>query len=847
MIWKLTISLCCLTGNVITGDIVENSVDSVDSFEIPIIPDLTQFLKADLKYNESHLESRSVLGGSDDIKNDSDNESDCTFDEFEDSDYEPSESDEPSLSDDSGSESGEDDGIPLSPVTGSVAVPSRDPNSHCSNSLSVEFSSTNMVQLDNVSEDDTVEMTVGCADVADMVTTDVEDANSELKITVMTTNNIGGRKYDKRAFCFFCGAPQSKLPRHLSLKHGTETMVVEWINEIDKGKKCRQLLKIRNLGNHKHNKQVLEKGEGEFIVLHRPKDLADHRDYVPCRFCYGYLAKQAIWKHGCPLAPKAGDGTKLSRLRKAGSSLAKVVPVKTTTAFAGLLNGMRQDEIGHLASNDLLILQLGQRLCSKFSGNLEQFHYIRSKMRHVAKLLMVLRKTSAEMNTCISDFIVPTKFRAVVAAAQECAGLNATSSEYEAPSAAMKSGGVLRRLAEIKQSNALERGDAETAELCCQFLKLCDVNWSTEVSSVASRNITERKRNGVLYMPLTEDVMKLNGYLVSEAQRLSLLATSSSESYATLAQVVLAKVIVFNRKRQGEVSKVTVQDYMKKSKADNTDIGLALTDFERALLKTLERMEIRGKRERTVPILLTEEMISWIDKLLEARASFVPASNKYLFASCGEQSHFRGSDALRKFALLSQAKRPHLLTSTKLRKNVASMAQVLSLKHHELDSLATFMGHDIRVHAEFYRMPLDVVQIARISKIFLAAEQGKISQFAGKELADISIDPCEAVEESSDADESSDKEDTGENECDASERPESEQDFQPNLMKRSRTMTNRKRWSEAEKDAVRSHFASDILQQKLPGKSAIEEFLKKTGINRPWTKVKDHIRNTYLH
>jgi hypothetical protein len=781
----------CATGNIVIEEIIDNSVDSTGFNEVQqqSVPDIMQFLAADLNNNQSEVFPKADSDV--DIDDVADTRSDC------DSDYVPSKSEESS---DSDRDSDDEREIAFSPVAASPDVE--------------------------------------------------EESSSVSKITVtMTDNTEHGRKYDKRAYCYFCGLSQSKLPRHLRNKHGTESLVANWLSETDEHKKELHLLKLRNLGNHSHNVQVIDRGEGEFVVTHRPKQESDYRKYVHCRFCYAYLVKGAIWKHSCPLAPKAKDGAKLRKLRKAGSDLAKNLPGETTVAFAGLLNGMRQDETGQLASKDSLILQLGQRLCSKFGGNSEQFHYIRSKMRHLANLLLALRKKSSEMNASMSDFIVPTKFRMVLDAAKECAGLNESASEYAAPSAAMKSGGILRRLTEIKQANALERGDTETAELCCQFMKLCDVNWSTEVSSVASRNLTDRKRSGVLYMPLTEDVVALNEFLVSEARRLLPTVTSSSESYASMTQTVMAKIIIFNRKRQGEVSKVTLQDYMKKGKADSSDVELALTDFERALLKTLVRMEIKGKRGRTVPILLTEEMLSWTDRLIEARSAFVPASNEYLFASLGPKSHFRGSDALRKFALLCHAKKPHLLTSTKLRKNVASMAQVLSLKEHELENLASFMGHDIRIHAQFYRMPLDVVQIARVSKIFLAAEQGRIAEFAGKELADISLD--DAVVEG----ESGSETDVNEvDECESSASdatadniPEVGSSESTQTLKRNRTIGSRKPWSEVEKNAVRSHFASYILQNKLPGKTAIEEFLKKSGIDRPWTKIKDYIRNSYLH
>lgn len=62
------------------------------------------------------------------------------------------------------------------------------------------------------------------------------------------------------------------------------------------------------------------------------------------------------------------------------------------------------------------------------------------------------------------------------------------------------------------------------------------------------------------------------------------------------------------------MSKITVVDYHKKIKADaSQDMMLALSEFERGLLQTLERIEIRGKRGRTVPVLLSEEMNEWIE------------------------------------------------------------------------------------------------------------------------------------------------------------------------------------------------------------------------------------------
>jgi len=48
------------------------------------------------------------------------------------------------------------------------------------------------------------------------------------------------------------------------------------------------------------------------------------------------------------------------------------------------------------------------------------------------------------------------------------------------------------------------------------------------------------------------------------------------------------------------------------------------------------------------------------------------------------------------------------------------MSQILNLKKNELDQLAQFMGHDIRIYREYYRLPNDVVQAAQVVKVLLS-------------------------------------------------------------------------------------------------------------------------------
>lgn len=112
-----------------------------------------------------------------------------------------------------------------------------------------------------------------------------------------------------------------------------------------------------------------------------------------------------------------------------------------------------------------------------------------------------------------------------------------------------------------------------------------------------------------------------------------------------------------------------------------------------------------------------------------------------MFARPKALTHIRGSDVVRQITQSCGAKQPEALCSTKLRKHMATMSKILNLKDNEMDNLADFLGHDIRVHREYYRLPEGTLQLAKISKVLMAMERGQLSDFKGRNLDEINIDP----------------------------------------------------------------------------------------------------------
>ena len=80
---------------------------------------------------------------------------------------------------------------------------------------------------------------------------------------------------------------------------------------------------------------------------------------------------------------------------------------------------------------------------------------------------------------------------------------------------------------------------------------------------------------------------------------------------------------------------------------------------------------------------------------------------------------------------------PEAIILTKLRQYIATLSQLLNLEERELEMVAGFLGHNIDVHREFYRLPEDTLQLAKCGKMFLLMDQGRLIEFAGKSLTEI--------------------------------------------------------------------------------------------------------------
>ncbi|ELU18630.1 hypothetical protein CAPTEDRAFT_209185 [Capitella teleta] len=156
------------------------------------------------------------------------------------------------------------------------------------------------------------------------------------------------------------------------------------------------------------------------------------------------------------------------------------------------------------------------------------------------------------------------------------------------------------------------------------------------------------------------------------------------------------------------------------------------------------------------------------------------------------------------------------------------MSQLVNLQDNELDILARFLGHDVNVHREYYRLPEDHIQVAKVAKLLQASERGQ--DITSMKLSDIEIDTATAF---------------GETDEDNDSCSDSDNDCEPMIVGPKLTKSAIRKTCSEEKEAVERHFYRHIFLGNVPIKIEVEECkaAEPALSARKWSLVKHYVRS----
>lgn len=163
--------------------------------------------------------------------------------------------------------------------------------------------------------------------------------------------------------------------------------------------------------------------------------------------------------------------------------------------------------------------------------------------------------------------------------------------------------------------------------------------------------------------------------------------------------------VLLNRKRIGEIEHLTVSVYNSiTTQTQQEEFINRLTESEKILTRNFKRVFTLGKGSKLVPILFSRNLQDIINTLLYVRHLYVSDKNEYLFANPNTENRWlSGYNTLKKLAKKSHVSDDSLFTSTRLRKQISTILQVLNITENEMEQFAAFMGHTKKTHENYYR------------------------------------------------------------------------------------------------------------------------------------------------
>ena len=283
-------------------------------------------------------------------------------------------------------------------------------------------------------------------------------------------NFFGAKKYP----CYFCNGWISKIKRHW-MTHQNEPEMIKLMSfaKSDKRAKLQYATRLRHLGIHKHNVQVLKEGRGLLFVTRFAKD-SSPADFIPCEYCLAYILKAAYWRHHRKCRPEWEQ--KASTIH--GQML---LPTSNNCCdeVKEMLDGMTDGNVKLVAQSDQLIGEYAAKLLS--AGFVD--HAVKSKLRLLARFLLEIRKLTGLCSATLSECISPQNFHRCNQAADLLVGCDPETLSYR-KSTSLKIRNILRQLSKLLKRDAIDRRDEHTVKDMDSFAKLCLVEWKCRAMSL---------------------------------------------------------------------------------------------------------------------------------------------------------------------------------------------------------------------------------------------------------------------------------------------------------------------------------------------------------------------------
>jgi hypothetical protein len=416
-------------------------------------------------------------------------------------------------------------------------------------------------------------------------------------VHIRPMKKANGKRNRNKFPCNFCAKMVSEYARHVTRCHSKKLAVAAI---LAKPKKLRRndFYELRLKAIKRHNMDVLDSNVGELIVSRRTRLRGEADDYLPCPECNAMMAPKQMWRHykNClQINSKSKEKPINGRhcvVRRARMLMEFGLNCDDGDQFVvDVLGTLRSDAITSTIKKDELIIAFGQSLYKRL-GRYRSTE-IAQRMRLLGRLLNHINKSNGFTKVTLMDCIDGRHFDDVLAGVEQLCGGSMDETGrciFLKPSLGTKLGHSLLKCAKLKKTKAIRNNSKKMEAQADRFIALHQSDWVDSISSKALMTLKLKRLKGPEQLPQTQDLIKLKEHL--EKRIASLMSTLKRHycfsTYRNLLEYALAALILFNKRRGGEASKLLLSAYTGRqdwNHASNQEIVSSLSEMEKKLIE----------------------------------------------------------------------------------------------------------------------------------------------------------------------------------------------------------------------------------------------------------------------
>ncbi|KAJ8687657.1 hypothetical protein QAD02_023451 [Eretmocerus hayati] len=542
----------------------------------------------------------------------------------------------------------------------------------------------------------------------------------------------------KKYTCQYCKKRYvGKIIPHIRSMHKNEPDVQK-ISSLPKarrirGKKMSDSQKLAaglmaTLKNEGSFEQILRASKTDDIEVARrsqkDKTLANK---IFCPRCKACLEANSIRKHKCPERPKDAPQSETSFRQGHNLVVGDIHPI-ANEKLRQIVAPMNNDHFCITAKRDGLIVFFANGRSVKYRFNDDMDSKIRYEMRLAARILYECQQDDPSIENMESIFD-PGKYDLFIEATMRLGKLDEDTGYFEVPTTARDCGDLMKKMCDSLGNKLIrDKATAERKLMVTEFEKLFNTEFAGTVGKLVTESRTHKDvQQGLPKLPTKEDIQLVVKLATARRQEAveALKAGYSDKAWKQLTEATYITILLFNRRRPSEVSKLLIQTYHKTMQRVDANKP-NLSEAAKKLAQKYSRVVTRGKKDaKRVPILFDQDMKEAVDMIIKYRKKAnVPDENKYVFGLpklasdvlYTRKRHIQGSALLSKYAFEAGADLTANFTCNNLRKHIATTGISLNLSGNQTGDLSCFMGHSQEIHERIYQQPVCEKDILEVSQ-----------------------------------------------------------------------------------------------------------------------------------